>query len=355
MSRRELAPVTNDATRDHDAVASMLPWYVNGTLGALETERVEALADCLRDLREVGEHVAPPAEFHDLADDVAAAHRVERLVVDLDEHAQRRLARIARPQSLHLGLEARGRGLRDRQRARDATDGPERCRHVRKTIGRDRRDPQLQRLEPPDRIRGRAGLPGQDEVGPEREQPLRVHAPAVSDSRQVARGLRIVAVLDRAHERIARARRVGELREMRRQADDAQAFCSRRVPARGEHGEGRAEGDLVEAREGRAHGVARERRGDQGEHGGRRASAERDHAADVHAAREDGDEGRDAVDDGKEAVAFFLRIRGQIGLGEGVVHTCILTPCSASRVPISRAAARLFTTTGGLPDASKRT
>ena len=42
MNRPELTTVKSDAAGDHDAVASMLTWYVNGTLGALEARRVEA-------------------------------------------------------------------------------------------------------------------------------------------------------------------------------------------------------------------------------------------------------------------------------------------------------------------------
>jgi anti-sigma factor RsiW len=54
MRRPALTTVRPDATQDHDPVASLLAWYVNGTLGPHDTRRVEshldACADCRADL-----------------------------------------------------------------------------------------------------------------------------------------------------------------------------------------------------------------------------------------------------------------------------------------------------------------
>ena len=191
------------------------------------------------ELRQVGEHVAPAAEFDDLADDVPAVHGVDRLIVELDEHAHGPRRPVETPQLGDFPIESGGGGLGHRWRPGDRTDGPERDRYVGETVGRDLAVSELERIETLDHVVGRARRPGQDNVRLQGQQPFHVDAPGVADARQASRLRGVIAVLDDADEEVARARGVHEFGEMWREAHDPRPRrCGPRRGAGEQHHDG---------------------------------------------------------------------------------------------------------------------
>ena len=102
-------------------------------------------------------------------------------------------------------------------------DRVQQARDVREPDGLAHERRVAEALEPGDVGRGIAALPGEDQIGLERDHALELDARGVSDLRNLARGRRIVAEARDADEAPARARGEGELGQARRERDDAAA------------------------------------------------------------------------------------------------------------------------------------
>src|SRR5690606_35844891 len=98
---------------------------------------------------------------------------------------------------------------------------PQRRGDLSKRLRRDDLHVQSERAQPLDRRCRRTALPRQDEIGSKLEHTLEIHSKRIADTGNRTRRLRIVAVLDRCHDAIARPRRKRKLGEAWCETHDA--------------------------------------------------------------------------------------------------------------------------------------
>jgi hypothetical protein len=181
-----------------------------------------------RDLGQVREHIASSAQGNDLVDDMPAADRVERLIVELheDRNGSRPFVLLAERNKSSIELICRRR--RHIECSGDLSDAAHCLGNVSDLKRRDHHDPQSESAYSRNQVIRRTRCPGQHHVRLQCQQLFEVHPPGVTNPGQLTGLGRVVTVLHRTDQPVASAGTVDQFGQMWRERNDARRIGRRR-------------------------------------------------------------------------------------------------------------------------------